>query len=424
VTSGTHPTRRLRQRFVVPALLVVVAVVLVTIQSRFHDVLTSPGEPAQLDYVLSVPHVPATGDLLSEEAVPVGLTREQVADGPYSFAGATPPAYYVATAAVARPVAAVTGWTPLSVARWLGAAWLALFMLVAFALARRMGVPTFAAAAATTAVAASTSLATSAAYLGSDLAGAAAGGLVLLAAWSYDGSRRALLAVGGACALAGLTKLTAVTAVAAAVVMLLARAVLSHRSRTEGDESRRADALPVGAALLGAAVGAVGFLVPAVSWILRTRATAEVDVGAMPVFAPYVVDSIDWHLYVEGLFYPWLSPVVSSWVTFAVIDPPELVLIYLLLALFPLGVLGAAFTTGRPRLAGLGIGLAVAMVAGPFAFLETNFLLNGLLMPVEPRYGLGLLAGATAAVAWLFRNRGGAWVLVVVTAFSLLNLLT
>ena len=413
-----------------PVALVVVAVVLVGIQSRFHHVLTSPGEPAQLDYVLSLPRVPAEGALLSEESVPVGLTREQIADGPYSFAGATPPAYYVATAVVARPVAALTGWTTLSVARWLGAGWLALLMLVAFALARRMGVPRFPAAAATTAVAASTSLATSAAYLGSDVAGAAAGGLVLLAAWTYDGSRRALLFLAGACVLAGLTKLTAVTAVGAAMVMLLARAVLARRSRAAAhdsdaaDEGARPDTLTVGAALLGAAVAAAGFLVPAVSWLLRTRATAELDAGALPAFAPYVAQSIDWSLYVEGMFYPWLSPVVSSWVTFAVIDAPELTLIYLLLALFPVAVLGAAFTTDRPALAGLGIGLAVAMVAGPFAFLETNFLLNGLLMPVEPRYGLGLLAGATATVAWLFRHRGGGWVLLVITAFSVLNLLT
>ncbi len=426
MTAGAAESRRPWRRLLAPAVLVVIAVGVVAVQSRFHHVLTSPGEPAQLDYVLAVPRVPAVGDLLADEAVPAGLTREQVPEGPYSFAGATPPAYYVVTAVVARPVAAVTGWSPLSVARWVGAGWLALFMLVAFALARRMGVPRFAAAAATTVVAASTSLATSAAYLGSDVAGAAAGGLVLLAAWSYDGTRRALLAVAGAAALAGLTKLTAVTAVAAAVVMLLVRAVLVRRSRRdqrtadEGTEGR----LTLGSAVLGAAVAATAFLVPAVSWVLRTRATAEMDAGALPVFAPYVAQSVDWPLYVEGLFYPWLSPVVSSWVTFAVIDPPELVAIYLLLALFPLAVLGAAFTTERPRLAALGTGLAVTMVVGPFAFLQTNFLLNGLLMPVEPRYGLGLLAGATAAVAWLFRRRGGAWVLVAITAFGVLNLLT
>ncbi len=184
--------RRWRHLFV-PGALVVVAVLLVGVQSRHHDDIPVPGETSQLDYVLALPHVPARGDLVSDDAVvPSGSSANELPEGPYSLAGGTPPAYYVVTAVIARTAAAMTGSTTLSVGRALGALWLALFLLAAYTLARDVGAPALTAGAAAVAVGATTSLSTSASYLSSDTAGAAVGGLVLLMAWRYDGTRHSL----------------------------------------------------------------------------------------------------------------------------------------------------------------------------------------------------------------------------------------
>ncbi len=410
-------TSSLRRHLLLAGALLAFSVLLVAISSRHHDEFASPDEPAQLDYVLAIPHVPATGDLLSDQALE-DLSTNGLADGGYSSAGATPPVYYVVTAVVARPVAAVTGWSVLSVARWTGVVWLALFVAVAAALARALGVPPLAAVAAPAFAAASNSAATSAAYLGSDTAGAVAGGLVLLMAWRYDGTRRALLWLAAACALAALTKLAAATAVVAAMVLLVVRAT----AKPAADEP--APSLTRRAGLLGAAAAAVAFLVPAVLWVVRTRAEAEIPRNSLPSLAPLVVDHVDWSASVGGLLFAWDSPIGHMWAGNVLFDLPNGALTYVMGALLTIGVLAAALTTHRPALAGLGGGLLLAMVLGPFAVTELVFLLDSVALPVEARFGLGLLAGMTATAAWLLRDRPGSWALTALVVLSVVNLAT
>ena len=391
-----------------------VACLLVGLQSRHHDTLAAPGETAQVDYLIALPHVPATGDEVSPDALPAGASAAALPEGPYSYAGSTPPLYYVATAVVSRPVAAVTGWSVLDVARWCGVLWLGSFLAVTFLLSRLVGASRLAAAAAATFVAASTSLATAAAYVGPDVAGAAVGGLVLIAAWRYDGSRRALLVLGGVCVVAGLTKLTLAVAVMAAALMLLARPLLTRRSRHPA---------PFGPALLGATVAGVAFLVPAVGWIVRTRVDAEVSAKTLNVYSPFVVDHVDWGGYADTLLYPWLSPISSMWATGSLTDPTDNVVGLVVLAMLSIGALSAALSFRLPRLAALGVGLVVTTIAGPAIYVELDFLVNGLAMPIEPRHALALLPGTTACAAWLLRDRGGAGALVVACGWSLFNLL-
>jgi hypothetical protein len=401
-----------RQRHALTALaFLVVACVLVGIQARHHDELAAPGETSQLDYVLTLPHVPATGDRVAPETAPG--TAE--ADLPFSTSGSTPPAYYVATAVIARPVAAVTGWSPLSVARWTGVLWLWLFLLVTFRLARLVGAPRATAAGVATFVAASTSLSTLAAYVGPDVAGAAAGGLVLVTAWRHDGSRRALLLLAGVCLLAGLTKLTLAAPVAAAALMLVLRPLLTRRSPRP---------LQVGPGLLAAVVAVVAFLVPAVGWVLRARATAHVSAATLDAYAGYVTDHVDWGAYHDSVLYPWLNPVGSSFAQATLTDPTDGVIGLVLLALLSLGMLTAALAVQRPRVAALGAGLLVVTIAGPAVFLQTDVWMNNLAMPIEQRHALGLLPGSTACAAWLLRDRGGAVAIVIACGWALFNLLT
>ena len=64
------------------------------------------------------------------------------------------------------------------------------------------------------------------------------------------------------------------------------------------------------------------------------------------------------------------------------------------------------------------------MILGPFALAELMFLLDSVTMPIEARFGLGLLAGMTATAAWLLRDRAGCWALAVLVVLSVVNLAT
>jgi hypothetical protein len=146
--------------------------------------------------------------------------------------------------------------------------------------------------------------------------------------------------------------------------------------------------------------------------------------NALPSLAPHVVDGIDWSALAEGLPFAWINPVGHVWAEAVLFDLPNGALTTVLTALLPLAVLAAAFDTRRPVLAGLGAGLAVMMLLGPFALTELAFRLDAVLLPVEARFGLGLLAGMTALSAWLLRHRAGAWALAVLVVVSLVNLAT
>ena len=135
------------------------------------------------------------------------------------------------TAAFARPLAAVSGWSLFSVSRGFGAIWLAGLMMVIYLLAERLGASRLAGAGVAVLVGTGSATITSAATMGPDTATALTSGLVLLAVLSYDGTRRRagwfLLAV----AIAALTKLTAFEAVGAALIYLVVLPLLARRAR-------------------------------------------------------------------------------------------------------------------------------------------------------------------------------------------------
>ena len=110
-------------------------------------------------------------------------------------------------------------------------------MMVIYLLAERLGASRLAGAGVAVLVGTGSATITSAATMGPDTATAVTSGLVLLAALSYDGTRRRagwfLLAV----AIAALTKLTAFEAVGAALIYLVLLPLLARRRATGDDAS-------------------------------------------------------------------------------------------------------------------------------------------------------------------------------------------
>ena len=94
----------------------------------------------------------------------------------YWTAGGSGPVYYYATAAFARPLAAVSDWSLFSVSRGFGAIWLAGLMMVIYLLAERLGASRLAGVGVAVLVGTGSATITSAATMGPDTATAVASG--------------------------------------------------------------------------------------------------------------------------------------------------------------------------------------------------------------------------------------------------------
>ena len=212
------------------------------------------------------------------------------------------------TAAFARPLAAVSGWSLFSVSRGYGAIWLAGLMMVIYLLAERLGASRLAGVGVAVLVGTGSATITSAATIGPDTATALTSGVVLLAALSYDGTRRRaawfLLAV----AIAALTKLTAFEAVGAALIYLVLLPLLArrHAGVANGDEERETP--PMRASLLTAAAGLGTFLVVSFLWGLRLSLTATEGPEVNPLYKLLHADSIGWGAISETLVYSSSAP--------------------------------------------------------------------------------------------------------------------
>ena len=256
-------------------------------------------EMVHFDYILAIPDVPVTGDRIAPTVMREWACRTSgpefvlsipaCNDRPYqtrnfpgegwSTAGGHPPLYYAVTALATRPVAKLTGLSLFGLGRAFGAFWLAAFMFVCFAIARRLGVGDVPALAAAVLVGTSPGVVSSAATMGPDTATAAMSGLVLLAALAFDGSRRTTLLFLAAVLLASLTKFTAFEAVGAAFLFLCLHPLGWGRRRKslasvgspalEAADATDPAAPPLRTSMLVGGLGVIVFVVVSVLWGLR-----------------------------------------------------------------------------------------------------------------------------------------------------------
>ena len=227
------------------AVLAIVAVAVVSWHMHTYPYVSPVDEYSHYDFIQRAPHIPAIGERLQQDTLdemacrtfgpgrpegtgPCGVRPYDpnvVPGAGFSTAGSTPPLYYFATASVARPLAAVSPWSVWEISRGLGSMWLLALMSICYTLAVRIGATRVAALGTTLFVCTTSDVVTSAATIGPDVATAATGGLVLLAALQLDTSARRGLLLIAATAAATLTKFTAFTAVGAAMIYVVVLAI-------------------------------------------------------------------------------------------------------------------------------------------------------------------------------------------------------
>jgi hypothetical protein len=428
-----HRGRRWR-RIVPYVLFLAVAVGAVAWHMDHYPYVSPIDENVHYDFIENLPHVPAGGEKMDQDALretacrtygpeqpqgtpPCGTTPYDPNAFPsqgFSTAGTTPPVYYVVTGAVARPLAQVTPWSVWDISRGLGALWLTGMMSVCYLLALRLGGSRVAATGAALLVSTPSDVVASAATIGPDVATAIAGGLVVLAALGYDGGRRSTLLLLGAVAVASLVKFTAFTAVGAAIIYLLVVA-LARRHQPDRPGIGRSVLVAFG---LFAAFGLLSFL-----WGLRYRATTILDVNTIPMNQVFLADRIRWEDINANLYYTFVTPIIGNWNPVMFDNFTNVRLESVVAGILVIGVLGAAFALRHDwRLTGLGWGVIVLAVLGPLMLTLLNFYANGLFFGIPPRYGFALLPAYAAATAWTLRAPGPARGLLALGGLSVVSL--
>lgn len=422
------------QRVAPYLLFLAVAVGVVVFHMDKFPYVSPIDEGVHYDYIENLPHVPVGGEKMDQDALRETACRTYGPDYPqslppcgttpydpdtfpsqgYSTAGTTPPVYYLVTAVVARPLAAVTPWSVWDLSRGLGALWLTGFMSVCLLLARRLGAGVAAGTGAALLLGTATDVVASAATIGPDVATALTGGLVVLTALSWDGSRRRTLLVLGAVLVASLVKLTTFTAVGAAILLLLLTAWI--RRRAEGRPGLGRTTL--------LSVGMFGlFSLSSLLWGLRYQATNVIDVDTIPMNQVFLADRIRWEDINASLYYTFVTPVTGNWNPIFLDNFTNGRLEGVVVGVLVIGVLAAAFAFGRDwTVSCLGWGVAILALLGPLMLTLLNFYANRLFFGISPRYGFALLPAYAALAAWTLRAPGASRALLLLGCLSVASL--
>ncbi len=422
-------------RDVAPYLLfLVVAVSAVSWHMAHFNEISPIDEVMHYDYIENLPHVPVGGEKLDQNTMREAACRTYGPDSPvilppchdtpydpntfpetgFSTAGSTPPVYYLVTAVAARPLAAVTPWSAWDISRALGALWLAGLLSVCYLLALRVGAPRIAAMGAALMVSTSTDVVSSSATIGPDVATAVSGGLVVLAALSYDGTRHRTLLVLGSVLLASLVKFTSFTAIGAAIILLLVAGWARRR-----DE---AGPRPGRSALLALGMFAV-FSLSSLLWGLRYKATNVIDISTIPMNQMFMADRIRWEEINSSLYFTFVTPITGNWNALFLESFANVRLESLVVGVLAIGVLAAALTWKRDwTVSGLSWGVLVLALLGPLMLTLLNFYANGLFFGPAARYGFALLPAYAALAAWTLRAPGASRGLLAIGALSTLSL--
>lgn len=432
--------------------LLVVSIAVVGWHMHKYPAISPIDEGVHFDYIVKLPHVPAGGEKMGQLAMretacrtygdsvpgtvlpPCDTSRFDPVTFPsqgFSTAGTTPPFYYAVTAVVARPIAAVTGISLWDVTRATGALWLFTLLALSYRFARRLGAPPVGGLGAALMVGASSDVASSAAAIGPDVAVAVTGALVLLAAWTYDGSRRRLGWLLGAVVLASLAKLTGFTAVGAAMVFLVLRAAWARWGRRpetieEGVEEDVALEADTGAVTVPGALAVAGLMLAffgavAYAWQKFYEARVIVDVDTIPMNAATLTERIPWQDLIPGVFYTFLPPMAGNWNASFLESVNNARLEWIVGAVLTFGVLAGALA-GRRTVSALGLGTLLLAILGPTLLVLLNFYANGLYFGIPPRYGFALLPAFIALTAVMLRSVGAARALLVLGALSVVSL--
>ena len=394
-------------------LLLALSVVVVVLTSSTMTKISVFDEATHIDYALRAAHweLPRAGETMSQQTLAEWACRgsrhpaiELPACGSAPFrpqdfpvAGLQynyghPPLYYLITGTVTRAVVAVTDLGFVTVARSLGALWLAAGLVVLFQVLQRAGLPRTYALAATAGLAVTPSVAEFSSIVSNDAAAVLCGSLVALVTVEVvlGRARWPLVAV-----TAIAITLTKVIFVVALIGAGLAWLIVAGLRRDHGAWRLRA------LTLVMAACAVVTDL--AWTWFQSGRGMAGyrspvLGINSEPAasfpFGPTIGQLFaTWPPTPETLSQALDSPALAFWQA----------VVTLLLAAGPLVVL----LSGRPRWAApFALGTAAALLLVPVAVQGVAFVTEGHYFPViSTRYGLVCLPALLAMLAFGCRIR-------------------
>lgn len=398
--------------------LAVASVVLVSAYLHGAPAFSPIDELQHFDYVAKAPSIPRDGEPIGSEAMnaeacrglyyPMPLPECGVAPyDPFDFqeAGRStayihPPAYYFATAAVARPLSAMTGLSLYVSARLVGVLWLFAGLWVTWLLGRRLGAPPMGLLGILLLVASTPWMWISSGNVTPDAAALLIGAGALWLTIRWDDPRRQLLAVSAAAVLSVMVKANHVIAIAPVCVYLVADAVLPNRAPSEAQRRVRADRwkwLRQRTVIALAPLFVAGVLVVGWNRVVSARAIPGTEgmTSSFPVGDLHVGDVlISWQAFFPPTAaIPWGVPIIGD---HAVMRFVNMLLAATLVLACVYVVLTASFARRARIIAG---SLLVSMLlGGPIYTLATVVLADQLLPQLPVRYGLALM-GPLAVIA-------------------------
>lgn len=433
--GASAPKRsRLRDRIrphLGPAIaLSVVSLVLVLGHVATFTVVSPIDEASHFDYIVRFPDIPDGGDRLTQETMSMwacqgtaldfklpacGLDSYDPAAFPgegYSSAGTHPPLYYAVTKVIAVPLSTITGLSLFAAARYTGVFWLSAFLIIAYAAAMAFGASRASAFGAALLLGSSAAMITSAATLGNDVAAAIGGGLVLISALRFDGSRRRLGWLLTAVVVAACTKLTAGLGVGVVALYLVSRRVFFARGATDRRAYKKDALAAVGVVVTFAAISAI--------WLIRGSMGNKVDPSVIPQNQWFLVDGLQPGWLVSHLWV-FLTPISDGYVAPYLTGITKMRLESLQAGVLLFGAVGTAMLLrSRPAQAALGWALLVMACLGGPAFVLLNYFGNGMYFPIAARYGYSMLAVYVATAAFAFRSRAHGHALVLVASVAVI----
>lgn len=428
-------------RWLIPGLLLLVAVLNVFLHVRTYTMVSPVDELQHIDYLFRSPAVVAPGDTVGDDAM-----REQACrgiDAPgfpvpactvdgdyrprdfqengYNTASINTPVYYTITHAIAWVVQKVTGMESLVTAgRLVGALWLGAGLVVAYFAGLRLGAPRWALAAVLSAVACVPAVVYPSSTITPDAATFLAGALVLWTGlWWEDNPLRRWPWLAAVTAFVVLLKMTNILAPLALGLYIVFRLVASYRRGSGASPADRRGWWVGGSTI--AATAAVAL----VGWSVIQAARAHGDPSDVPMNARFAVQAMA----VDPIFASlglWITPISAAWVPVG-----DETLSTLLLRFPPLlmtaGFLATAlFGVGMGRARTLAWGYLIPAVVGAPAFIVLSFVAQSVYVPPPLRYGYVLAPAMVIfaalhlrAAAWQWTVGGAAAVAVLLSAVRL-----
>ena len=420
-----NSTRRLR--WGAPVWLVLVAFLLVALHVHAYTRVGPVDELQHIDYLYKVPAILASGDSVGQDAMREESCRGIDSPGfvtpacsktavynprvfqelGYNTAAINTPLYYTLTKVVAAPLKFFGGLDSLVTAgRLVGAVWLSLGLVLAYAAGRRLAIDRLPLAAVLTAFACAPAIVYPASTITPDAASFAAGAGVFLTCLYWEGAPRRrwplLVLVSIIVLLLKMTNVMVLFAIGIYMTIRIMRALIARRTVVSAEDPRSNRV--VAPWLMGGVVLSVTTAVTLGTILWIQRSLSHGDLSIVPMNQRFTVDAFPTQGVIEqfGIFINPLGPIGIT-----VGNPLIQMLIERVVgAFFIAGIVGAGLfwgpnTRARPYAQAW---LITAVIGGPL-FVIVSYVGQSVYVPPPGRYAVTLVPAVAVMTAGLLKTR-------------------